>query len=105
MGPLKGFKIVEIAGLGPSQFAGMLLADMGASVIRIDRPFDADVGFAIEPHFDILNRSRPTIGVDLKTKEGAELVLDLCEDADALFEGFRPGAMERLGYGWEDIAN
>ena len=99
MGPLKGFKIVEIAGLGPSQFAGMLLADMGASVIRIDRPFDADVGFAIEPHFDILNRSRPTIGVDLKTKEGTELVLDLCEDADAIFEGFRPGAMERLGLG------
>ena len=99
MGPLKGFKIVEIAGLGPSQFAGMLLADMGASVIRIGRPFDTDVGFAIDPRFDILNRSRSTIGVDLKIREGAELVLDLCEDADAIFEGFRPGAMERLGLG------
>jgi len=99
MGPLEGFKIIEIAGIGPGQLAGQLLADMGASVIRIDRPFDADVGFAIDPRFDILNRSRPVIGVDLKTKQGADLVLDLCEDADAIFEGFRPGAMERLGLG------
>ena len=102
MGPLDGFKIIEIAGIGPGQLAGMLLADMGASLIRIDRPFDADVGFAIDPRFDILNRSRPVIGVDLKTKEGAALVLDLCEDADAIFEGFRPGVMERLGLGPEE---
>lgn len=99
MGPLKGFKIIEIAGIGPGQLAGMLLADMGASVIRIDRPFDADVGFAMDPRFDILNRSRPLIGVDLKSKQGSDLVLDLCADADAIFEGFRPGAMERLGLG------
>jgi len=102
MGPLKGFKIIEIAGIGPGQLAGMLLADMGASVIRIDRPFDAEVGFNMDPRFDILNRSRPLIGVDLKTSEGAELVLDLCKDADAIFEGFRPGAMERLGLGPEE---
>lgn len=99
MGPLKGFKIIEIAGIGPGQLAGMLLADMGASVIRIDRPVNAGVGFAIDPRFDILNRSRPLIGVDLKSRQGAELVLDLCADADAIFEGFRPGTMERLGLG------
>jgi len=99
MGPLEGFKIIEIAGIGPGQLTGQLLADMGASVVRIDRPFDADIGFAIDPRFNILNRSRPVIGVDLKTRQGADLVLDLCEDADAIFEGFRPGVMERLGLG------
>ena len=102
MGPLDGFKIIEIAGIGPGQFAGMLLADMGASLIRVERPFDTEVGFTIDPRFDILNRSRPAIGVDLKTKQGVELVLDLCEDADAIFEGFRPGVMERLGLGPEE---
>ena len=99
MGPLKGFKIIEIAGIGPGQFAGMLLADMGASLVRIDRPLDTEADFQIDPRFDILNRSRPIIGVDLKTKQGTDLVLDLCEDADAIFEGFRPGVMERLGLG------
>lgn len=102
MGPLEGIKIIEIAGIGPGQLAGMLLADMGATLVRIERPFDADIDFEMNPRFDILNRSRPTIGVDLKTKEGAELVLDLCEDADAIFEGFRPGVMERLGLGPEN---
>jgi alpha-methylacyl-CoA racemase len=99
MGPLEGFKIIEIAGIGPGQLAGMLLADMGASVVRIERPFDAEVGYQIPSQFDILNRSRPSIGVNLKTAEGAKLVLDLCEDADAIFEGFRPGVMEGLGLG------
>jgi len=99
MGPLEDFKIIEIAGIGPGQFAGMLLADMGASLVRIDRPFDADIGFDMDPRFNIMNRSRPAIGMDLKTKAGVELVLDLCEDADAIFEGFRPGVMERLGLG------
>ena len=99
MGPLEGFKIIEIAGIGPGQFAGMLLADMGASLVRIDRSLDTEADFQIDPRFDILNRSRPNIGVDLKTKQGTELVLDLCEDADAIFEGFRPGVMERLGLG------
>ena len=107
MGPLKGIKIIEMAGIGPGQLAGMLLADMGATLVRIDRPFDADIGFDtdprfdMDPRFDILNRSRPLIGVDLKTNEGAELVLDLCADADAICEGFRPGVMERLGLGPE----
>lgn len=99
MGPLKGFKIIEIAGIGPGQLAGMLLADMGASVIRIDRPQKVDQAVAVDSRFDILNRSRPLIGVDLKTPEGVQLVLNLCEDADAMFEGFRPGVIERLGLG------
>jgi alpha-methylacyl-CoA racemase len=102
MGPLKGFKIIEIAGIGPGQLAGMLLADMGASVIRIDRPVENDdQAVSVDARFDILNRSRPLVGLDLKTPEGVQLVLDLCEDADAIFEGFRPGVMERLGLGPE----
>jgi len=102
MGPLKGFKIIEIAGIGPGQLAGMLLADMGASVIRIDRPDqNDDQAVSVDAHFDILNRSRPLVGVDLKSPDGVQIVLDLCEDADAIFEGFRPGVMERLGLGPE----
>lgn len=101
MGPLEDFKIIEIAGIGPGQFAGMLLADMGASVVRIERPFSGEPIFAAHARFNIMNRSRPMIGVDLKTPDGVQLVLDLCEDADAIFEGFRPGVMERLGLGPE----
>ena len=99
MGPLQGFKIIEIAGIGPGQFAGMLLADMGASVVRIERPVQGEAVFAADARFNLMNRSRPLIGVDLKTQQGVQLVLDLCEDADAIFEGFRPGVMERLGLG------
>jgi len=101
MGPLKGFKIIEIAGIGPGQFAGMLLADMGASVIRIERPVNNEPIFAAHARFNIMNRSRPMVSVDLKTPQGVQLVLDLCGDADAIFEGFRPGVMERLGLGPE----
>lgn len=99
MGPLDGFKIVEIAGIGPGQLCGMLLADMGARLIRVDRPVDGDLGLQLPAKYDIMNRSRPTLAVDLKTRDGVEFVLRLCEDADALFEGFRPGVMERLGMG------
>ncbi len=99
MGPLNGFRIVEIAGIGPGQLCGMLLADMGAQIIRIDRPVTDDVGVSIPPEFNLMNRSRPTLSVDLKTVEGVNLVLRLCEDADAIFEGFRPGSMEKLGLG------
>lgn len=99
MGPLKGFKIIEIAGIGPGQLAGMLLADMGASLVRVIPPGGTDPGFKIDPRFNLLNRSRPMVEVDLKTAKGVELVLDLCADADAIFEGFRPGVMERLGLG------
>ena len=80
----------------------MLLADMGASLIRIQRAVKGDLGIAMNPRFDLMNRSRPAINVDLKSNEGRALVLQLCEDADAIFEGFRPGVMERLGLGPED---
>lgn len=99
MGPLKGFKIIEIAGIGPGQFAGMLLADMGASVVRIERPVKNEPIFAAGARFNLMNRSRPLVSVDLKTPEGVQLVLDLCAEADAIYEGFRPGVMERLGLG------
>ena len=99
MGPLNGFKIVEIAGIGPGQLCGMLLADMGAQVIRIGRLTDADLGVPLHAKHDLMNRSRPAIAVDLKHSDGVELVLRLCQEADALFEGFRPGVMERLGLG------
>ena len=102
MGPLQGFKIVEIAGIGPGQFCGMLLADMGAQLVRIDRKADVDLGIGIPARFNLMNRSRPAIGVDLKSPSGVDLVLTLCESADALFEGFRPGVMERLGLGPDD---
>lgn len=101
MGPLSGFRIVEIAGIGAGQLCGMLLADMGAQVIRVNRPLAGDLGIAMPAKFNLMNRSRPSIAVDLKHPDGVELVLALCESADALFEGFRPGVMERFGLGPE----
>ena len=99
MGPLKGFKIVEMAGIGPGPLCGMLLADRGAQLIRIDRLADADLGVPLPAKYKLMHRNRPAIAVDLKHAEGVELVLRLCDKADALFEGFRPGVMERLGLG------
>jgi len=99
MGPLQGFKIIEVAGIGPTQFCGMLLADMGASVIRITRPGGNDTGVGLSGKFNLMNRSRPSIPLDLKTASGVGTLLKLCDTADALFEGFRPGVMERLGLG------
>ena len=99
MGPLEGFRIIEIAGIGPGPFCGMLLADMGAELIRIARPGGSEAGVDIPEKYNVLIRGRPTITVDLKSAEGAGLVLTLCERADALFEGFRPGVMEHLGLG------
>ncbi len=99
MGPLEGIRIVEIAGIGPGQFCGMLLADMGASVLRIDRLESADLGVAMPARFNLMNRSRAVVPLDLRRPEGVELVLDLCAGADALFECFRPGVMEKLGLG------
>lgn len=101
MGPLKGIKIVEMAGIGPAPFCGMLLADLGAEVIRIDRLSASDLGFAIPQRFDFLNRSKRAVAVDLKSPEGVALVKELIASADALIEGFRPGVMERLGLGPE----
>ena len=102
MGPLEGYRIIEIAGIGPGQFCGMLLADMGARLVRIDNPAAGDRGVAMPAEYNLMNRSRPVIGVDLKNPDGADLVLRLCAGADALFEGFRPGVMERLGLGPDD---
>lgn len=101
MGPLQGFKIIEVAGIGPTQFCGMLLADMGASVIRVERPIAVDVGIGLPDKFNLMNRSRSVITLDMKSAEGVETVLRLCDVADALFEGFRPGVMEKLGLGPE----
>jgi alpha-methylacyl-CoA racemase len=101
-GPLHGIRIIEIAGIGPTQFCGMLLADMGAQILRVRRPGAADPGIDLPDRFNLMNRGRPTVGVDLKSDRGREFILRLCESADALFEGFRPGVMERLGLGPRD---
>ena len=93
MGPLAGLRIIELAGIGPGPFAGMMLADHGAEVIRVDRP-----GARIDTR-DPLLRSRRLIGVDLKSPDGVAVVRDLCRSADGLIEGFRPGVTERLGLG------
>ena len=98
-GPLAGFKVVEIAGIGPGPFCAMMLADMGADVLRVDRAQAVSGGSADTPPADILNRGRRSIGVDLKNPDGVETVLRLVGTADALLEGFRPGVAERLGVG------
>src|SRR5258708_15771087 len=98
-GPLSGVRVVELAGIGPGPFAAMLLADLGADVVRIDRAQQALGGDPLDPPKDILNRGRRSVAVDLKHPDGAETVLRLVERADALLEGFRPGVMERLGLG------
>jgi alpha-methylacyl-CoA racemase len=98
MGPLAGTKVIEMAGIGPGPFAGMMLADMGADVVRVDRT----QARAANPQLYALNRSRPSVGIDLKQSDGVETVLRLVESADALIEGFRPGVMERLGLGPDD---
>ena len=97
MSTLKGTKIIEIAGIGPAPFAGMLLADMGAEVILVDRKQNYGKG----SKFEVSGRGKKSIAVDLKSEKGIELVLKLVESADALIEGFRPGVMERLGLGPE----
>ena len=99
MGPLAGVKIVELAGIGPGPFAGMLLSDMGADIVRVDRAQQVNPAVFDKPNLEPLYRGRRSIGVDLKNPEGVELVLSLVEKADALFEGFRPGVTERLGLG------
>src|SRR4051794_15441278 len=97
-GPLRGLKVVELAGIGPAPFAGMLLADLGADVIRVDRPGPGSP-LAVDPRFDLLNRGKRAIVADLGSVEGRDRVLGLLDDADALIEGFRPGVAERLGVG------
>jgi alpha-methylacyl-CoA racemase len=97
MGPLAGFRLLEIAGIGPGPYCAMVLADMGAEVVRVVRP--GPDPFAARPSHDLLSRSRRSVCIDLKRAEGVETVLRLAEHADGLFEGFRPGVMERLGLG------
>jgi alpha-methylacyl-CoA racemase len=96
MGPLQGVKVVEMAGIGPISFAGMMLADLGAVVTRIERPRDAGLAWGASP---VLDRGRDARQVDLKSPEGVEEVLGLIAAAEVLIEGFRPGVMERLGLG------
>ncbi len=98
-GPLGGVRIVELAGIGPTPFAGMMLADAGADVVRIDRSERAIYPPNQEPHVDLMNRGRRSVAVDLKHPDGVALVLRLVESADGLMEGFRPGVAERLGIG------
>ena len=100
MGPLSGFKVIELAGIGPGPFCGMMLADMGAEVIRVERLTNSTQSSGTAPK-DVLARNRRSIAVDLKSPQGVETVLRLVEGADALFEGFRPGVTERLGLGPE----
>ncbi len=101
MGPLEGVKVVEVAGIGPGPFTAMMLADMGADVIRVDRTANALGGDPSAPPADVSNRGRRSVAVDLKSPEGVEVLLRLVESADALIEGFRPGVAERLGFGPE----
>ncbi len=99
MGPLKGIRVVEIAGIGPGPFAAMMLADLGADVVRVDRADRVRDEVPDTPHPDLLNRGRRSVGIDLKHPDGPEIVLSLAEGADGLIEGFRPGVAERLGIG------
>jgi len=98
-GPLAGVRVVELAGIGPGPFAAMLLADLGADVVRVDRP--GGTGLAINPQYDVTNRNKRSVIIDLKAEDGQDRVLDLVERADILIEGYRPGVAERLGVGPE----
>ena len=98
-GPLSGYRIIEIAGIGPGPFAAMMLADMGAEVIRVERAQNVRGPAPSTPHGDVSLRGRRNVALDLKHPDGAATLLDLVEKADALIEGFRPGVMERLGVG------
>jgi alpha-methylacyl-CoA racemase len=100
-GPLTGLRVVELAGLGPAPYACMLLAELGADVVRIDRPGAASL--IVDPEKDALNRSRPSVAVDLKSPGGRDVLLRLLDDADVLVEGLRPGVLERLGIGPDEV--
>src|SRR4051794_37358840 len=97
-GPLSGLKVLEIAGIGPGPFCGMLLADLGADVVRVERPGGGGITLVARAE-DLLNRGKRSVSVDLTHPDGAETVLSLVEHAEILFEGFRPGVAERLGIG------
>src|SRR5437588_3975446 len=99
MGPLQGVRVIELAGIGPGPFAGMMLADMGAEVLRLDRLTRRPGRPALTPRFDVHQRGKRAVRLDLKRPQGVDTALRLVERADCLIEGFRPGVMERLGLG------
>src|SRR5690349_14055521 len=101
MGPLAGVRVLEFEAIGPGPFAGMLLSDLGADVLVLDRPADSDLGLKRERWYDVMMRGKRSVTLDLKGKDAAETALQLISKADALIEGFRPGVMERLGLGPE----
>ena len=102
MGPLAGVRIIELAGIGPGPFCAMMLADMGADVIRVERSAAVRGGDPDVPPADVMLRGRRSIGIDMKSPDGLEAVMKLIESADGLIEGFRPGVTERLGVGPDD---
>jgi alpha-methylacyl-CoA racemase len=99
MGVLSGYRVIELAGIGPAPMCAMLLSDMGADVVRIDRLADAGLGVQVQTKYSLLNRGRRSVALDLKRPEATDAVLRMVDKADALIEGFRPGVMERLGLG------
>ncbi len=101
-GPLVGLKVVELAGIGPAPFAAMLLADLGAEILRVDRRVDSGLGVPRGVEYDLMSRSRRSIAVDLKNPQGVETVLRLAGGADVLIDPFRPGVTEKLGLGPDD---
>lgn len=101
-GPLASLRVIELAGLGPAPFCGMVLADLGAEVIRVDRRGSVNDWLISSPRHDVSNRGKRSIAVDLKSPKGLDIALDLAASADALIEGFRPGVTERLGVGPSD---
>ena len=98
-GPLSGMKVLEVAGIGPGPFCGMMLADLGADILRVDRLEPADLGLPLDRKFDVMARGRRSIGLDLKQASAIAIVMELVDKADVLIEGFRPGVAERLGVG------
>ena len=102
-GPLSGVRILELEAIGPAPFAGMLLADMGADVLVVDRPASSDLGLKRERWYDVMMRGKRSVTLDLKSPGAVEVVLSLVSKADALIEGFRPGVMERLGLGPDEV--
>jgi alpha-methylacyl-CoA racemase len=98
-GPLAGLKIIEMAAIGPVPHCGMVFSDMGADVVRIDRPTETDLGIPVDRRFDLSARGKTRLALDLKQKQGVAQALDVIAVADALIEGFRPGVMERIGLG------
>ena len=102
MGPLHGLRVIELAGIGPGPFCAMLLADLGADVVRIDRTEASELGVPMDRRYDVNARNRRSVALDLKSPTGRDAVLRLVARADVLIEGFRPGVAERLGLGPSD---